>query len=114
MNTSTAYFYLALAILSEVVGTSLLKSTQQFTRLIPSALVILSYLASFYFLTISLKVIQIGMAYAIWSGVGIILISIAGIIFYHQLPDIPGIIGMGLIILGVIVIYLFSATASIH
>ncbi len=102
------YLYLLAAIVTEVIATSSLKASESFTKLWPSVLVIAGYSASFYFLSMVLKTIPVGIAYAIWSGVGIVLITLLGIRFYKQVPDLPAIIGMGLIVAGVIVIHVFS------
>ncbi len=104
------YFYLALAILGEVIGTSFLKATEDFTKLWPSLIVVLGYGASFYFLTLSLKVIPVGIAYATWSGIGIVLVTVISIFLYKQVPDWPAIIGMAMIIGGVVIMQLFSKT----
>ena len=109
----TTYWYLFLAIVTEVIGTSALKSAEEFTKLVPSIIVVVAYLSSFYFMMLVLRTMPIGITYAIWSGVGIVLVAIAGIALYDQTPDIPAIIGMALIILGVVVIHLFSKT-SMH
>ncbi len=103
-----SYIYLALAILTEVIATSALKATAEFTKLWPSLLVISGYALSFYFLTLTLRTIPIGITYAVWSGIGIVFITLAGVVFYKQTPDLPAVIGMALIISGVIVIHLFS------
>ena len=107
-----AYVYLAIAIVAEVVGTSALKASEEFTKLIPSIIVVAGYGLAFYFMTLVLRTIPIGITYAVWSGVGIILIAVIGAIYYKQLPDMPAILGMGLIISGVVVIHLFSKTVS--
>ncbi len=106
------YIYLLIAILSEVAATTALKASEQFTRLWPSVIVVLGYASAFYFMSLTLKSIPVGISYAIWSGVGIILISITGYIFYHQKLDTPAIIGMAFIIAGVLIINLFSKSAS--
>ena len=106
------YVYLLIAILSEVTATTALKASEQFTRLWPSVLVVLGYASAFYFMSITLKSIPVGISYAIWSGVGIILISITGYFFYHQKLDTPAIIGMGFIIVGVLIINLFSKSTT--
>lgn len=103
-----AYLYLALAIIAEVIGTSLLKSTNEFTKVVPSIIVVISYLLSFYFLTLTLRSVPVGIAYAIWAGLGILLVTLIAGITYKQIPDLPAMIGMGLIITGVVVIHLFS------
>ena len=107
-----AYLFLALAILAEMVATSALKASEEFTKLVPSVVVLAGYGLAFYFMTLVLRTIPIGITYAIWSGVGIVLIAIVGAIFYKETPDLPAIVGMGLIISGVIVIHLFSKTVS--
>ncbi len=107
-----AYLYLALAIIAEVVATSALKASAEFTKLYPSLVVIAGYCLAFYFMTLVLRTIPIGITYAIWSGVGIVLVAIIGALVYKQTPDIPAIIGMGLIISGVVIIHLFSKTVT--
>ena len=104
------YFYLALAVLGEVIGTSFLKATEDFTKLWPSLIVVVGYGAAFYFLTLSLKVIPVGIAYATWSGIGIVLVTVISIFLYKQVPDWPAIIGMAMIIGGVVIMQLFSKT----
>lgn len=108
----TAYIFLIIAILSEVIATTTLKTTEGFTRLVPSVIVILGYSCSFYFLSLALKFMAVGIVYAIWSGVGIIAVSFLGYLVYGQKLDLPAAIGMGLIIAGVIVIQLFSQTVA--
>ena len=107
-----AYLYLAIAIVTEVVGTSALKASAEFTKLFPSLIVVIGYGLSFYFLALVLKTIPVGITYSVWSGVGIVLVDIAGALLYKQVPDFPAIIGMGLIVLGVVIIYVFSKTVS--
>lgn len=109
---SNAHIYLAIAIICEVIATSALKSTEGFTRLLPTAVMALGYVAAFYFLSLTLKTIPVGIAYAIWSGVGVILVSIIGLVAFQQRLDAPALIGLGLIIAGVLVINLFSRTAG--
>lgn len=106
------YLFLLIAIVAEVVGTSALKATDSFTRLWPSLIVIVSYSCAFYFLTLSLRTLPVGTAYAIWSGLGIVLVTIAGIFIYREIPDLPGIIGITLIIAGVVILNLFSRFAT--
>ena len=105
---NSAYIHLTLAIVLEVIATSALKATNSFTRFWPSVAVVVGYCAAFYFVALTLRVIPIGITYAIWSGVGIILITIVAAIVYKQIPDIPAISGIVLIILGVVVINMFS------
>ena len=104
------YLYFAAAIISEVVATSALKATQEFTKLIPSLIVIVGYCISFYLLTLVLRTVPVGITYAIWAGVGIVLVALVGAILYKQIPDIPAMIGMALIIAGVVIINLYSKT----
>ncbi len=106
------YLYLAIAIIAEVAATSALKASEEFTNLIPSVIVVVGYGVAFYFLTLVLRVMPVGITYAIWSGLGIVLISVVGVFLFKQTPDIPAMIGMGLIVLGVVVINVFSKTIN--
>lgn len=106
------WVYLISAIVSEVIATSALKASTGFSKPLPSVVVLVGYLVSFYFLSLTLKTIPVGIAYAIWSGVGVVLISIVAWLLYGQKLDLPALIGMGLIISGVMVINLFSSTAG--
>ena len=106
------WVYLISAIVSEVIATSALKASTGFSKPLPSVVVVVGYLVSFYFLSLTLKTIPGGIAYAIWSGVGVVLISIVAWLLYGQKLDLPALIGMGLIISGVMVINLFSSTAG--
>lgn len=110
---SIAYLYLGIAIVAEVAATTALKASEGFSRLWPSVAVVLGYAVAFYFLSLTLKSIPTGIAYAIWSGVGIVLISVLGWVVYRQTLDMPALLGMGLILAGVLVINLFS-TSSAH
>lgn len=110
MNT---YWLLAAAIVAEVIATSALKASDGFTRLYPSAVVVIGYGISFYLLTLVLKALPVGITYAIWSGAGIVLVTLIGWILYKQVLDWPALLGIGLIMAGVLVINLFS-TASGH
>ena len=103
---------LTLAIVSEVIATSSLKTVDGFTNWAPSLVVIIGYVFSFYFLSISLKSIPLGVAYAIWSGVGIALVSLIGWIFYHQSLNLSGFIGITFIISGVLILILFSKVVN--
>lgn len=107
-----AYVYLTIAIVAEVAATSALKASEEFTKLIPSLVVLVGYGVAFYFLALVLRSIPIGIAYAIWAGLGIALVAVAGAVFYKQIPDVPAMLGMGLIVAGVVVINLFSKTAG--
>ena len=106
------YLYLAIAIIAEVAATSALKASEEFTRLVPSVIVVVGYGVAIYCMTLVLRVIPVGVTYAVWSGVGIVLVSVAGFFLYKQTPDTPAIIGMSLIVAGVVVIHLFSKTVS--
>lgn len=107
-----SYVFLAIAIILESIGTAYLKQSEQFTKLVPSLVTITCYALSFYFLSHSLKVLHVGIAYAIWSGVGIVLITLVGIFAFKQIPDLPALIGLALIIAGVIVINVWSQSSS--
>lgn len=107
-----AYIYLALAIISEVAATSALKASAEFTKLVPSLVVVIGYGAAFYFMTLALRGIPLGITYAVWAGVGIVLITFVGAFFYQEAIDAAAIIGMALIIAGVVVIHVFSNTAQ--
>lgn len=112
MSQTQAYLYLAFAIVAEVIGTTALKASDSFTRPLPSLVTVGCYALSFYLLTFSLRVLPTGIAYAIWSGVGIILISLISWIVYGQRLDLPALAGLGLIVAGVGVINLFSKSVS--
>jgi small multidrug resistance pump len=106
------YWYLALAIVSEVIGTLALKQSAGFSNTTSSTLCVIAYAASFYFLSLVLKTVPIGIAYAIWAGMGIVLIASISAVLYQEIPDLPAAIGMILILSGVIVINVFSKTVS--
>ena len=108
-----AWLILTLAIAAEVIATSALKSSEGFTRLLPSAAVVIGYGVAIYLLSLVLKSIPVGVAYAIWSGLGVVLITLVAWLVYGQRIDLPGLIGMGLIVAGVVVLNLFSK-ASVH
>jgi small multidrug resistance pump len=107
------YLYLALAIVAEVTATSALKASEAFSRLGPSIVVVTGYAISFYLLSLTLRDIAIGVVYAIWSGVGIALISLVGIFWFKQTLDATAVAGIVLIVAGVVVLNL-SSSASIH
>ena len=102
------YLMLLLAIVCETTGTTLLKFSEQFTRVVPTVASLICYVASLYFLSVCLKVIPIAVAYAIWSALGVALITIIGIVAFKQVPDIGAYIGLLLIVSGVVVLNLFS------
>jgi len=102
------WLFLGLAIFSEVLATSFLKSSEGFTKLWPSVIVFAGYMLAFYFLSLTLETIPIGVAYAIWSGVGVASITLVSVIAFDQKIDFSAIVGIGLIIIGVIVLRVFS------
>ena len=104
--------YLAIAIVGEVIATSFLRASQGFTQLVPSIVVVLGYGITFYFFSLALQTIPVGIAYAIWSGVGIVLVSLIAYFAYGQSLDLPALIGMALILSGVLVINLFSQSSA--
>ncbi|ABE49151.1 MULTISPECIES: DMT family transporter [Methylobacillus] len=106
------WIYLGIAITAEVVATSALKASDGFTQLLPSTLVIVGYATAFYFLALTLRSIPVGVAYAVWSGLGIVLVSVIASLLYGQKLDLPAVIGMALIIAGVVVMQLFSRTTG--
>jgi len=106
------WLFLGIAIIAEVIATSSLKSSEGFTKVLPSVVVVIGYGVAFYFLSLTLKTIPVGIAYAIWSGSGIVLISLIGWLVLGQKLDMASVFGMGLIVAGVVVINVFSnATA---
>ncbi|WP_404295827.1 DMT family transporter [Halomonas sp.] len=106
------FVYLAVAIVAEVVATSALKATEGFTRLWPSLLVIVGYALAFYMLSLVLRTMPVGIVYAIWAGLGIVLVAVVGLVVYGQRPDLPAVIGIGLIVAGVLTIQLFSSIST--
>ena len=102
------YIFLILAIATEVVGTSALQASQQFSRFLPSVVVVLAYASSFYLLALTLKFLPVGIVYAVWSGLGIVLIALIGWFVFGQKLDLPALLGIGLILTGVLVLHLFS------
>lgn len=106
------YVYLIVAIVAEVIATSALKASDGFSKTIPSIVVVVGYGVAFYCLSLTLKTIPVGVAYAIWSGVGVFLIAMVGWIAFKQALDAPAIIGMAMIVAGVVVMQVFSKTVS--
>lgn len=106
------YSALVTAIVFEVMGTTFLQRSEQFTKLVPTALMAICYLVAFFFLSQVLRSLPVGIAYAIWSGLGIVLISAVGYFRFGQVLDLPALFGIGCIILGVVVINLFSGAVS--
>ncbi|WP_170765935.1 DMT family transporter [Ruegeria lacuscaerulensis] len=107
-----AYLILLLAVASETIGTSALQASQQFTRFWPSVLVVVGYGIAFYLLGLTLKYMPVGVVYAIWSGLGILLIAIIGFVVFGQRLDWPAVIGLVMIMAGILTIHLFSSTAT--
>lgn len=105
------WLYLFIAIVAEVVGTSALKPSEGFTRLLPSAIVIVGYGAAFYFLSLTLRTVPVSVAYAVWAGAGIALITLISWIVFGQRLDGFAILGVALILAGVVVLQLLSKTA---
>lgn len=103
-----AYGALGVAIVLEVIGTTMLQKSEQFTRLLPTLAMAICYLSAFYFLSIVLKTMPVGLAYAIWSGLGIVLISIIGYVLFEQKLDLAALVGLGFIIVGVVIVNGFS------
>ena len=106
------YLYLAVAIVAEVIATSSMKASDGFTRLVPSVVTVIGYMVAFYFLSLTLRTTPTGIAYAIWSGVGIVLIAAIAWAFQGQKLDLPAMIGMAFIIAGVLIMNLFSKTSA--
>ncbi len=106
------YIYLICAVITETIGTASMQASQQFTKPLPSIVVVISYGVSFYLLSLTLKFMPVGVVYAIWSGLGIVLIALIGLAVFGQKLDLPAVIGLGLIIAGVLVINLFSHSAT--
>ena len=106
------YVFLSIAIVCEVVATTALKQTDGFTRLMPSLVTVVGYALAFYFLSLPLRTLPVGIVYAVWSGVGIVLITAIGWLWFRQTLDLPALIGMGFIIAGVLIVNLFSKTLT--
>ncbi|RBW46097.1 QacE family quaternary ammonium compound efflux SMR transporter [Psychromonas sp. B3M02] len=106
------YWYLAIAIISEVIGTLALKASDGFSHWVYSSVCVIAYVITFYFLSLVLKTVPIGIAYAIWAGMGIVLVAAFGALVYKQVPDLAAIIGIIFIIIGVIILNVFSNTSG--
>ncbi len=106
------YLFLFLAILAETIGTTALQASQQFTKLVPSLIVVLAYAVSFYLLSLTLKIMPVGIVYAIWSGLGIVFIALIGLVLFGQKLDLPAVIGLSMVIGGILVINLFSQSTT--
>lgn len=106
------WIYLLIAIVAEVIATSALKASAEFTRLVPSVVVVAGYLTAFYFLSLTLRTLPVAIVYAMWSGIGIALIALVGWLFLKQSLDAAALIGIGLIVSGVLVLNVFSKTVA--
>lgn len=106
------YLYLAIAIAAEVVATTSLKAVDGFSKPLPLLLVVGGYAIAFWMLTLVVRTIPVGIAYAVWAGLGIVLVSIAALFIYQQKLDLPAVLGMGLIVSGVVVIQVFSQSTG--
>lgn len=104
----SGYVWLAIAIVAEVIGTSALRASEGFTRLVPVLIVVAGYGLAFYCMSMTLKSMPVGIVYAIWSGVGIVLITLVAMVLYRQIPDLAAMAGLSLIVAGVVVLNLFS------
>lgn len=106
------YLLLLIAIVAEVIATSALNASNGFTKLIPAIVAIVGYGVAFYFLSLTLKSMSIGIAYAIWAGLGVVLTAIVGVFLFKQKLDLPAIFGMALIVAGVVVLNVFSKSSA--
>ncbi|MGQ7261276.1 DMT family transporter [Vreelandella sp. V005] len=102
------FVYLVLAIVAEVIATSALKASIGFTRPVPSIIVVVGYGLAFYLLSLVLRTLPVGVAYAIWAGLGIVLVTLVGIVVFGEKPDLPAVMGIGLIVAGVVMLQVFS------
>ena len=106
------YFYLLIAVAAETIGTSALQASQQFTKLWPSLIVLVAYAFSFYMMGLTLRYMPVGIVYAIWSGLGIVFIAAIGFVVFGQRLDLPAVLGMLLIVIGILIIHLFSKSST--
>ncbi len=106
------FVYLFIAVIAETVGTSAIQASQQFTRFWPSVVVVIGFAIAFYFLSLTLKTMPVGIMYAMWSGLGIVLISLIGLFVFGQKLDLPALLGMAMIVAGIVIIHLFSTTST--
>lgn len=110
MSPASVYAILVVAIVFEVLGTSAMQAANHFTRPLPTAMMVVCYAIAFFFLSLTLRTIPVGIAYAVWSGLGIVLISIVGFVVFGQKLDLAALVGLGLIIAGVLVLNLLSSS----
>ncbi len=108
----THFVYLILAVLAETIGTTALQASQQFTKPLPSIVVVIAYAAAFYLLSLTLSVMPVGLVYAIWSGLGIVFIAAIGYLVFGQRLDLPALTGISMILGGILVIHLFSSSTT--
>ncbi|MFT7524444.1 MAG: small multidrug resistance pump [Candidatus Paceibacteria bacterium] len=106
------FITLIVAVIFETIGTTALQASQQFTKLGPSIIVVIAYAAAFYLLALTLKTMPVGIMYAIWSGSGIVLIAVIGWVVFRQTLDWPAVLGMALILAGIVIIQMFSKSAT--
>lgn len=106
------HIYLVIAVVAEVIATSALKASEEFSKPIPTIIVVLGYGMAFYLLTLVLRTIPIGIAYALWSGLGIVLVALVGALYYKQSLDLPAMLGIGFILAGVFIVNIFSKSVA--
>jgi len=106
------YVYLIVAVIAETIGTTALQASQQFSRLLPSLIVMVAYGFSFYMMGLTLRFMPVGIVYAIWSGLGIVMIAAIGYVVFGQKLDLPAVFGMTLIVVGILIIHLYSKSSG--
>ena len=112
MHQAVSYLYLAIAIASEVVATSALKASEHFTRPLPSAIALVGYVTAFYFLSLTLRTLPLGVAYAVWAGAGTMLVALSGWVLFQQALDAAAIVGIALMLVGAVIVNAFSNAVS--
>lgn len=108
-----AFVYLMIAVIAEVIATSAMKASESFSQLIPSMITVVGYIVALYFLSLTMKTIPIGITYALWSGAGIVLISLVGFFYYKQHLDLAAVIGLTFMIIGILIINVFSKSTEL-
>ena len=108
-----SYLYLCIAIVAEVIATSALKASDGFTQWLPASITVVGYLVAIYFLALTMKTVPVGITYALWSGAGVILISFIGWVYYKQNLDAPALLGLAFMVIGIIIINVFSKSTEI-